>query len=280
MNRTARIARTLLRPERIVQAVIRKLKLGSFESRVDFDAFPRPWFAYCLWHAARVAHRLGLPKLSAIEFGVAGGAGLSDLENLVEEIERCVPVKFEIYGFDLGSGLPMPSDYRDLPYAWRAGFYSMDEAAVRRKLKRSVLVIGNVRDTVPEFLAKYQPAPIGFISFDLDYYSSTRDAFALFDGPHRFFLPRVLCYFDDIIGCDSQLHTEFTGGLLAIREFNDAHADQKLCKVQGLAAKRPFDCSWADMIYALHRFGHEQYDAYVGSPESRYLPGEASPAAS
>jgi hypothetical protein len=268
MNRTVQLGRGIARPDRIFKAIIKKYKLGSFEFRLDFDAFPRPWFAYCLWHAAQMGHRLGLPKISAIEFGVASGSGLLELEDLAEEIERTVPIKFEIYGFDLGTGLPRHSDYRDLPYVWQRGFYKMDEAALRRKLKRSTLVIGNVQETVPQFLAKYQPAPIGFVSFDMDYYSSTRDAFTLFEGSHRAFLPRVFCYFDDTIGCDEQLHSEHAGELLAIREFNEAHAHQKLSKIHGLASKRPFECGWAESIHVLHRFEHQQYNTYMGTTEA------------
>ena len=262
------MVRALARPERIFKAVLKRFKLGSFEFRLDFDAFPRPWYAYCLWHAAQMGHRLGLAKISGIEFGVAGGSGLLELENLAEEIERILPIKIELYGFDLGTGLPMHSDYRDVPYIWRRGAFKMDEAAVRRKLRRSALLIGNVRDTVPEFIAQHQPAPIGFVSLDMDYYSSTRDALNLFEGLDQFFLPRVFCYFDDVVGCDSQLHSEFAGELLAIREFNDAHAKLKLSTIYGFASKRPLECVWADTIYVLHRFEHERYNTYIGASEA------------
>jgi hypothetical protein len=268
MSRTVQALRGLVRPERILRAFIRRWKLGPFEFRMDLDAFSRPWYAYCLWRAAQVSHRLGLPKISAIEFGVAGGAGLLELERLAEEIEKSVPIRIETYGFDLGTGLPQHSDFRDLPYIWRSGFYQMDEAGLRRKLKRSTLIIGNVKETAAEFLSKYQPPPIGFVSFDMDYYSSTRDAFALFDGPHNAFLPRIFCYFDDVVGDDAQLHSDYAGELLAIREFNEAHADQKISKINGLASKRPFECPWADSIYVAHRFGHGQYESYIGSGEN------------
>lgn len=36
----------------------------------------RPNYAYCTYHAADLARRLGIPRISVIEFGVAGGNGL------------------------------------------------------------------------------------------------------------------------------------------------------------------------------------------------------------
>jgi hypothetical protein len=54
--------------------------------------------------------------------------------------------------------------------------YEMDRDALERRLKHAKLVIGDVRDTCATFLQEYQPAPIGCMFHDLDYYSSTRDA--------------------------------------------------------------------------------------------------------
>jgi hypothetical protein len=38
-----------------------------------------------------------------------------------------------------------------------------------------------VKETVPSFLQGGDFPPVGFVSFDLDYYSSTADALAIFD---------------------------------------------------------------------------------------------------
>jgi len=149
---------------------------------------------------------------------------LLELEHLSEEIERPVPIKIETYGFDLGTGLPRHSDYRNLPYIWRGGFYHMDEAAVRSKLDSSTLIIGNVRETVPAFLAMFQPPPIGFVAFDMDYLVDT-GRLDTFQRSSYWFLPRLFFCFDDVVGCDWQVHSEYTGELLAIREFNEMHTD-------------------------------------------------------
>ncbi len=256
--------RAVASPDRIVRAILKRFELGSFQTRLAFDAFPRPWLAFGLWHAARLASRLGLREISAFEFGVANGNGLVELERMAAAVEREFPVKIQTYGFDLGTGLPAHHDYRDLPYFWRAGHYRMDEAAVRAKLTRSRLVLGPVAETVPRFLEESGIAPVGFIAFDVDYYTSTRDALRIFDGVDAQYLPRVFCYFDDVVGVDEIYHSEHTGELLAIREFNAAHERMKLAKIHGLAQKRPFQCQWAEAIQVLHRFAHPQYDRYLG----------------
>ena len=42
---------------------------------LDTQALERPNYAYCMLHAARLAQKLGLDRISALEFGVAGGNG-------------------------------------------------------------------------------------------------------------------------------------------------------------------------------------------------------------
>ena len=138
----------------------------------------------------------------------------------IEEVPKLFSVNIDLYGFDAGSGLPAPVDYRDMPHYFRRGLYEMDRDALERRLKRAKLVIGDIRDTCVSFLQRYKPAPIGCVLHDLDYYSSTRDALTLFDGESSYFLPRVFMYFDDIVGDETWLCNEFTGELLAIDEFN------------------------------------------------------------
>jgi len=258
------LAWAVARPDSIVRTVVRKFGIGSFEFRLELEAFERPAYAYCMWHAARLSHALGLPKISAIEFGVAGGNGLVAIEGLAREIEGRIPVKWEVYGFDLGEGLPEHSDYRDCPFIWQKGLYKMDAESVRTRLKDSSLILGPVSQTIPSFVAEFSPAPIGFISFDLDYYSSTRDAFRILGEADEYFLPRVFCYFDDVAGSDDQLLCVDLGELLAIEEFNREHSNQKLRPVHGLQSKRRLLCPWVEKVYALHRFFHPQYSVYAG----------------
>jgi hypothetical protein len=213
-----------------------------------------------LLQAARLAARLGVPRISAIEFGVAGGNGLLALEDHASLVTRETGVEIEIYGFDSGSGLPAPIDYRDMPYAWVQGFYAMDVEKLEARLRSAKLVIGDVRDTVHTFRDSNH-APVGFISFDLDYYSSTMAALKVLELPLDSLLPRVFCYFDDVAGGAKTCYNEFTGELLAINEFNQAHADRKLARIAGLRHNfLTLPALWHEQIYVAHLFEHPQYN--------------------
>lgn len=242
----------------------------SYPVRLASDAVDRPHYGYCLYHSALLAKRLGYDKVSAIEFGVAGGNGLIAIEKNVKEIEKELDIKFEIYGFDIGSGLPEPQDYRDLPYWFKGGFYEMDKRKLLEKLTISKLVIGNVKETCRNFLEEYKPAPIGCVFHDLDYYSSTRDALDLFDGPENYFLPRIFCYFDDIIGGDIDLYNDFTGERLAINEFNKNHNHKKIAMNYHLVSKRP-ETQWRWHIFVYHDFLHKHYNSYVGGHDQEMI---------
>lgn len=102
----------------------------------------------------------------------------------------------EIYGFDTGKGLPAPTDYRDLPYYFATYDYPMNPEALRRKLTRAKLILGDVRETVPRFCAS-NAAPLAAVMFDLDLYSSTIAAMQVLEMDT---LPRVHLYFDNRVG--------------------------------------------------------------------------------
>ena len=65
----------------------------------------------------------------------------------------------------------------------------MDRQILEGKLKRAKLVLGDVSDTCSMFFKDYNPAPIGAIFYDLDYYSSTKAALTLLTRtPSTFYL--------------------------------------------------------------------------------------------
>ena len=263
--------RAALRPHLIAKALITRFSLGSFEFRLALDALPRPAYGYGVYQAAQLAERLNVPQIAVLEFGVAAGAGLVEMERLAAEVERVSRTRIKVFGFDTGVGLPEHADYRDLPYIWRKGHYQMDVDGLKRRLRRAELVLGDVAVTVPQFLSRLD-VPIGFISFDLDYYSSTVAAFGIFDGPDRCYLPRVLCYFDDIVGNDSQLHCEDVGELRAIADFNRSSQGHRLRPIHGLASKRLLGSAWAPQMFVYHRFDHPRYGDYIGRRKPTDLP--------
>jgi hypothetical protein len=263
MNAHAQVLVDLLtEPKRVVRA-IRKRWPGTFEQRLAWDALDRPHYAYGTYHAALQAHALGLSSLSVLEMGVAGGNGLVTLERIAETVEEVTGVTIAVYGFDAAVGMPPPVDYRDLPYVWHQGLFEMDRDALLRRLRRAHVIIGDVAETVGRFVASDTFPPIGFVASDLDYYSSTVAALALLDAPGASRLPRVYCYFDDVIGDDRELHHRYAGELLAIDEFNDAHPTKKVAPIHGLAHKRRFPAAWNDQLYVCHDFAHPLYGKHI-----------------
>jgi hypothetical protein len=264
------ITRLIANPRSAFKGVVRRTGIGSYEFRYKIGAVDRPNYAYLIYQAAQLAHRLGNKRVSVLEFGVAGGNGLLAMEHHAVEIEKIFPVGIDIYGFDTGAGLPPPIDYRDLPYHWKPGFFRMDPDALRKRLKRATLVLGDVRDTVPSFAEKYKPAPIGATSQDLDFYSSTMDAFKLFDGPSSLFLPRLVNYFDDVIGGDTEFYNDYIGERAAIHDFNASHKNAKFSPIYYLTAM-PNAPQWHHQMWSLHFFDHPQYGQFVSS-ENQQLP--------
>jgi hypothetical protein len=264
---SAKVIKALCRPEILVRALLKKFSVGSFDLRLVFEAFERPWYALGIHEAARLAVSLKLPSVSVLEFGVAQGDGLAAMEQIAAEVRHLLPVQIEIYGFDTGSGLPGNTDYRDLPCVWQRGFYKMDVEAVRRRLPTARLILGDVAQTVPQFLSAGGFPPIGFVSFDLDYYSSTRDALTIFDGPDTTCLPRVVTYFDDILSWPQQYFCEDVGELLALREFNATGKAHRIRPIYGWKQNLLLNPQWADAMWAYHRFDHARYNDYIGEPK-------------
>lgn len=255
--------------------IIKGLSLGSYTQRLEIGAVERPHYGYCLYHAAELARRLGYRRMSVLEFGVAGGNGLVNLEYHAGEISKLVSIGIDIYGFDTAEGLPEPLDYRDLPYHWSKGFYRMDLPKLKARLKKAQLVLGDIRDTSRAFFEKFKPAPIGAISYDLDFYSSTVAAFGMLEAGEQYYLPRVFCYFDDIIGTETELYNDYTGMRLAINEFNASHEDAKFGLPYHLLAREDL-MPWYHQIRIYHQFRHSRYNEFVSAGDQQLPCGSSA----
>jgi hypothetical protein len=251
----------------IARKVVKRLSLFSYAERLMMGAVERPHYGHCIYEAAKLAARLKYPEISVIEFGCGGGNGLLNAETHINEIEKVFSVKIQLYGFDNAAGLPLAKDYRDYPHYFRPGQFRMDMDALRKRLGRAKLVLGDVEKTCQTFFNEYSPAPVGAILHDLDFYSSTRAALQIFEADSTYFLPRVFMYFDDIKGNNIWLPCEYTGELLAINEFNKGHAMKKVVPNQVMSA-RYWDQWWADQIFVYHDFQHPDYNVFVGGAES------------
>ena len=229
----------------------------------------RPNYAWGVVQGALLANAIGIPRISVLELGVAGGNGLIALEKIAAKAAELCGVEIDVYGFDTGTGLPKPSDYRDLPNMFREGFFPMNVGELQKRLTTARPILGDVKTTIPDFLSS-APAPIAFVSFDLDLYTSTAQALQLFEAHTDRLMPRIFCYFDDIMGFS---YGDFNGERLAISEFNDSHTLRKLSKIYGMQWVVPAICSpscWIEQFYMAHIFDHGLYGRYDGSnPRTR-----------
>jgi hypothetical protein len=250
-------------PPAVLAARQQAAEQGSFRERARFDLIERPQHAAGLLAAADIARFSGVDRIVAIEFGVAEGAGLRNLSDVAQAVVKETGVGVDVVGFDSGQGLPAPVDFRDHPEIWAEGdFGSSDVDALRDQLSEGIeLVIGPVVETVPFFMASLGDRVLGFVSFDLDLYSSTVEALRLFEAGSNQLLPVVITHFDDVLGgakrIGSVFRSEAAGQLLAIREFNQDHATRHLDPMRILRHRRPLDREiWLDRMYALHVFDH------------------------
>lgn len=250
----------------LLREIARRIPLLGYRHRLALGAVERPHYGHCIFAAAELAARLNYPKMSAIEFGCGGGNGLLDAEMHISEITKIIPIKIELYGFDTGSGLPDPRDYRDFPHYFKAGQFAMEQDTLKQRLKLAKLVLGDVNETCKNFFSDYSPAPIGCVFCDLDFYSSTRDALTIFDADPTFFLPRIFMYFDDVVGDNIWLVSEFAGEPLAIDEFNRNHVHKKIAANRYMPLIFPKQW-WPHHIFVCHDFQHPHYSTYVAEPE-------------
>jgi hypothetical protein len=236
---------------------------AMFEAAVAEHPTSRPQYLWSTLRAARAARDLGHDAVSVAEFGVAGGNGLLALESAADAAARFVGIDVHVFGFDTGTGMPDPVDERDLPYLIRQGFFPMDEGALRARLAHAELVLGPVAETVEAWRTARYPS-LGFAAFDLDYYSSTVEALRILGSGSDHLLPRVVCYFDDILGF---AWSDFNGARAAIHDFNDAHERRKVGGLHGLRFSLPpteFSSSWPEKIFLAHLFDHPRYSEPEG----------------
>ena len=178
---------------------------------------------------------------------------LAILQEEAGAVERETGVAIRVFGFDNGSGgLPaFIGDHRDHPDAWQPGDYPMDEVSLRGRLAaRTELILGNVADTVPAFVRAGSAPPVGFISVDVDLYSSTMQALQVLALPGRKLLRRTFIYFDDV---DLPVSHRFAGELLAIDDFNRANQSIKIDRLRGFNIARPFpEKEYLNMMFVAH----------------------------
>lgn len=239
---------------------------GNFEARVYFDLVLRQHNAFCLLEAARLAKFSGYKAITAVEFGVASGAGIMNMCEIAPKVTKATGIAIEIFGFDSGSGMPPPLDYRDHPNLYAQGDFPMqDFDLLSSRLPTSCrLIIGNITETVLPFLGTLRPeCPIGYVVIDVDYYSSANECLKVFRGPANLYLPESLVFLDDVL---YPQHNPWQGEYLAVNEFNSQGKFRKVCQYNCLRSHRLLkNASWIDQVYLMHVLDHEQ----IQNPSTR-----------
>ena len=246
------------------------LLFGSFRKKVAYDLVVRPQYAYGVLSAAEQAKERGLKKISVIEFGVANGGGLMNMIAVAEQVKKSTDIDILIYGFDTGEGMPPPVDYRDHPEYYNTGDFPMNKALLEEKVNgKATLIYGPIKETLADFKNKLSAdAPIGFVSVDVDYYSSTKEVLELFTAEAHCFLPLTYVYFDDIF---MPHHNEKCGELLAIKEFNASNTLRDLSYHPFFINQRIFkNANWVKQLYYFHVLDHD-YRATLKRDRKAYV---------
>lgn len=216
---------------------------------------PRPNYAYGVLKACDLARFAGASKVTVCEFGVATGDGLLALCDLADLLGPATGVEIRVVGFDTGAGLPRVEGCEDHPELWSPGDFPMvnRETLVQRIGNRAELIFGDIAETVDGFVNTLSPqAPLGFVSVDVDIYSSTRAALRCLTGPPDRYPPAVAMYFDDV---SFYFANRWCGELKAVDEFNEANEFRKIDRDYNIA-QRPRE-PWHDHMYVAHILDHE-----------------------
>ena len=230
---------------------------GSFRKKVAYDLVLRPQHAFSILAAADQAKLRGLKAISILEFGVANGAGLMNIIKIAKKVTKDTGIAINIYGFDTGTGMPAPLDFKDHPEYYTTGDFPMNKSLLEQSIKgEATIIYGTIKDTISNFKKTISPdAPIGFISVDVDYYSSTKEVLELFKSNAQHFLPLTYVYFDDIL---LPHHNDKCGELLAIKEFNDQETYRNISYHPFFVNQRIFkNADWVKQIYYFHVLDHE-----------------------
>ncbi len=216
-----------------IQNICKKMvKDSKFSKRPDICT------AICLATAQSIC--LGKEGISLVELGVHNGAGLEFIIKVVDYITdppkkikiKKIDMKYRIYGFDTFSGLPPLKGFKDHPEVWSEGQFSSEytyDEMVTTFSGRAELIKGDVEDTVGEFLVNRLDTDysLGFISLDLDLYSSTVSGLKILeDKDTTKYIPAITLIVDDKDFLVT--YNPWQGEAAAINEFNAEHNDRKI----------------------------------------------------
>jgi hypothetical protein len=225
-------------------------------------------------HGAYLASRLGIDRVSFLEFGTGRGGGVDKLERLADLVWQEFGVQAAVRTFDIGTGVPPAASLADLPQQNPPGSYSdFDADATRARFRRpdTELLLGRFDDSVPAYIGR-DDAPVAFVSFDTGVHSATSQALRIVrDASPERLLPRVVCFFEPIL---AYTYAWFNGDWRAIGEHNEQERDdgelgwrRPLAPILGLhyyAPRRLCHDPWVEKYFLAHVTDHPLYTAPDG----------------
>lgn len=242
---------------------------GDFRTRERYGRIARPNYLYGMLRAADCAKYFGKQSVTVIEMGVASGAGLMNMIELAAQVQRETGVRFKIFGFDTGAGLPYVEGFKDHPEIWNPGDFVMEDRDVllRKISGQAEIIWGDVNATIDEFVSRLDAAsPLGFISVDVDLYSATKSALRCLAGAPEKYNPAISMYFDDV---SFFFANRWCGELAAISEFNQEHDLRKIDLDRSLVGgQRPEPSQpWYSSMYVCHVLDHPARQSSKNRPE-------------
>ena len=251
----------------LFQVILRKAPFIKHSTKLFYDAVERPGYSYGIVNAVIQAKSLGYSSMSVLEFGVASGEGIKVMQKIQNDILKEYNFEIFIYGFDSSTGLPKSTNIKDQVYFWKESmFINSNSDYSKIENNQTKIIIGNVENTASTFIDKFKPPVIGFISFDLDFYTSTIGAFSLFNKTYiNNFLPRVECFMDDTASYNYLSANSQTGVLKAISEFNKNDEEIQILQKVGIGRSRKVISGWFDACFVIHFFSHEKYNEFISS---------------
>jgi hypothetical protein len=231
-------------------------RTGDFRTKESYGLIRRPNYTYGMLRAADCAKYFGKTSVTAIEFGVASGAGLLNMVELASLITEETGVEFRIVGFDTGSGLPDVQGHKDHPEIWNPGDFAMEnrDALLKQLNGRAEIIWGDIAQTIGPFMqALNSSSPIGFVSVDVDIYSGSKSALRCLAGSSDKYTPAVSMYFDDV---SFFFANRWCGELASIEEFNEQSDLRKIDRDRSLPGHRPRTEAWYQTMHVCHVLDH------------------------
>jgi len=251
----------------LFQSFLKYAPFVKHSTKLSYDAVERPGYSYGIMNAVIQAKSLGYSSMSILEFGVASGQGIKVMQKIQREVLKELNFEILIYGFDSSIGLPKSTNIKDQIYFWEESMFTnhnRDYSEIQNN--KTQIIIGNVEETASTFIDKFKPPVIGFIAFDLDFYTSTIGAFSLLEKINiDNFLPRVESFMDDTASYNYLSANSHTGVLSAIIEFNKRDAEVQILQKVGIGRSRKVINGWFDACFVIHFFSNERYNEFINS---------------